>query len=336
LSKKANPTLVGTFVLIALALTMAAIVVLGKITFKDNRLRCVAVFTGSLYGLDIGAPVTFRGVTIGRVNAFQIIFDKENNNYVIPVYLDIEQKPVLASGQDTAWKPADLRLMLQQLIDQGLRAQLKITSLLTGKLYIDLAFFPNTTPVLHNSDRAFFEIPSQASGMERIAQKLETLPLDEILSKTATALDGINSIVNSKETRNVLGSLELTMTRLSGLITRADAEFPALAAELKKGLTNFASLSATASTLLRTADKELPALSTELKQLLSGLNATATALTKTLNNVEQLTAKDSLLAYQVATSLREIEQAATSIRQLTDYLQRHPNALVFGQKEDKP
>jgi len=68
LSKKANPTLVGVFVLIALALALVAIVILGKIKLKDNRFRCVAYFTGSLFGLDIGAPVTFRGVTIGRVS----------------------------------------------------------------------------------------------------------------------------------------------------------------------------------------------------------------------------------------------------------------------------
>jgi paraquat-inducible protein B len=336
LSKKANPTLVGAFVLIALALTLAAIVVLGKIKLKDNRLRCVAFFTGSLYGLDIGAPVTFRGVTVGRVNAVSINFDKKNSNYVIPVYLDIEQKPDLSGGKESNWKPAELRAMLDQLIGQGLRAQLKISSLLTSKLYIDLAFFPNAETRQHNQDTALFEIPTQPSGLEQITQKLESLPLNEILNKTAAALDGINNIVNSKETRNALGSLESTMDRLNGLLARADAEFPALAVELKKALTNFAALSATANTLLHTADKELPVMSAELQHLLAGLNATAGALTKTLTNVEQLTAKDSLLSYQVAASLREIERAAASVRQLTDYLQQHPNALVFGQGEDRP
>jgi paraquat-inducible protein B len=55
-----------------------------------------------------------------------------------------------------------------------------------------------------------------------------------------------------------------------------------------------------------------------------------------LNNIEQITAKDSLLSYQVTSSLQEIEKAASSIKQLTDYLQQNPNALLFGQGEDKP
>lgn len=336
MSKKANPTLVGAFVLIALALTLAAIVVLGKIKLKDNRFRCVAYFTGSLYGLDVGAPVTFRGVTIGRVSAVRINFDKHNNNYIIPVYVDIEQTPDLSGEQPERWDRDALRGVLQQLIAQGLRAQLKVSSLLTSKLYVDLAFFPGTEPQLHSKETSVFEIPSQPSGLEQITQKLESLPLNEILNKTAAALDGINSIVNSKETRHTLESLDATLDRLTSLLGHVDNAFPELAAELKKGLTNFATLSATADTLLRSADKELPKVSTELKQLMTGLNATAGALTKTLNNIEQMTAKDSLFAYQLAGSLREIERAAASIRQLTDYLQQNPNALVFGQGEDKP
>ena len=336
MSKKANPTIVGAFVLVAIVLTVAAIIVLGKIKLKDDKLRCVAFFTGSLYGLDIGAPVTFRGVTIGRVSQIRINFDKEQNNYIIPVYVDIEQSPDLDGNRPESRQPENIRKMMQELIGQGLRAQLKISSLLTAKLYIDLAIYPNTELQLRGKNSGLIEIPTMPSGMEQITQKLESLPLNEILNKTATALDGINSIINSKETRNVLGSLESTLGRLNTLLGQADAEFPALATELKKGLTNFTALSATANTLLHTADKELPGMSVELKQLLTGLNATAGSLTKTLNNVEQLTAKDSLLAYQVAGSLREIERAAASIRQLTDYLQQKPNALLFGQGEDKP
>lgn len=341
MSTKANPTLVGAFILTALCLALIAIVILGSIQLKDNRLHCVAFFTGSLYGLDVGAPVTFRGVTIGRVSAVRINFDRQNNDYLIPVYVDIEHNPDRTTDRTDTNKasqdPLEIRSMLQQSIDKGLRAQLKTTSLLTGKLYIELAFFQNAQlPPLHNTDEALFEIPTQPSGLEQITQKLESLPLTEILEKTASALDGINTLIHSKETQHALTSLNATLDRLNSLITSADAAFPTVASDLKKGLANFATLSATANTLLRTADKELPALSTELKHLLTGLHSTAETLTKTLQNVEKITSKDSLFAYQVTTSLREIERAAASIRQLTDYLQQTPNALIFGPAKETP
>lgn len=336
MSKKANPTLVGAFVLVALVLTLAAVVILGKIKFKDNRLRCVAYFTGSLYGLDVGAPVAFRGVTIGRVTGVQISFDREHTNYVIPVYLEIEQKPDLSGDQQTNWSTQELRVMLQQMIDQGMRAQLKITSLLTSKLYIDLAFFPEAHTTPSNQGGGLFEIPTQPSGLEQIAQKLENLPLSEILNKTASALDGISRLVNSREARNALAALDTTMDKVNSLLTRADAELPLLAADLKKGLASFSALSAATTALLKTADKEVPEASAELKRLLASLNAATETLAKTLNNIEQLTAKDSMFAYQVTASMREIERAAASLRQLSDYLQQHPNALIFGQSEEKP
>lgn len=336
MSKKANPTLVGTFALAAIALTVAAIIALGNIKFKDNKFRCVAFFTGSLYGLDIGAPVTFRGVTIGRVREIRINFDKEQSNYIIPVYVDIEQTPDLGGDHVASWNPANIQRMMQQLISQGMRAQLKMSSLLTAKLYIDLAFYPDTEAHLHGTNAGLIEIPTQASGLEQITQKLESLPLNEILDKTATALDGINRIINSTETRNALKALDSTLTRLDTLLAHADTELPGLTVDLKKGLANFSTLATTATSILRTADKELPLMSRDLQQLLTNLNGTATALTKTLNNIEQLTAKDSTLTYQAASSLQEIEKAASSIRQLTEYLQQNPNALVFGQGKDKP
>ena len=336
MSKKANPTLIGSFVLMTLVIAIAAIVVLGKIKFRDDRFQCVAYFTGSLFGLDVGAPVTFRGVTIGRVSAVRINVDQDRNAYIIPVTIDIEPTTSLTTSLTTHWHPATVRTTLSQMIDQGLRAQLKVTSLLTGKLYIELALHPGSAAPLHGGDSPLLEIPSLPSGLEQITQKLESLPLSEILNKAVMALDGINSIINSQETRQALTAAAATLDRLNSLLARVDSEFPGIAQELKKGLANIAALAKTADKLLHTADSELPGLSQEIKQLLAGLTATASTLTKALNNVEQMTAKDSLLTYQLGASLQEIERAAVSIRQLTDYLQQNPNALVFGQEKDKP
>ena len=335
MSKKANPTVVGSFVLVAIGLAVATFVILGNFKLQDTRFRCIAFFTGSLHGLDIGAPVTFRGVAIGRVSQIRIQYDGQQRNYIIPVYIDIEQTPDVERNAREGWNQDNARQLLEQLIDQGLRAQLKISSLLTSKLYIDLALQPGTELRLRNKDDNLFEIPTLPSGLEQITQKLENLPLDEILKKTAAALDGINSIINSEETRRALKSLDSTLNRLDILLGHVDNSLPGMVVELKKGLTNFAALSAKANILIGTADKELPQVSQELQQLLSSLNQTAGGAIKTMHNIEQMTAKDSDLSYQVSTSLQEIEKAAASIRQLSDFLQQYPNALFFGQGEDK-
>ena len=335
MSKKANPTVVGIFVLVGLALTIAAVIIFGRLKFRDDSIRCVTFFTGSLWGLDAGAPVTFRGVTIGRVSRISIHYDQQpqQGQHLLPVYIDIAQPPA-GNGQDRLSRD-EMQQTMQQLIGQGLRAQLKTTSLLTGKLYIDLAFHPGTELRLYNQDEKLIELPTLPSGLEQITQKLESLPLSEIINKTASALDGINSLLHSEQVGRVLESLNTTLTRMDTLLTHADIELPGLAHELKKGIGRFAALAETADQLLQTADQELPQASGELHQLLTGLNDTANGLTKTLANIEQLTARDSDLAYQLTGSLREIERTAVSIRELSEYLHQYPNALVFGQGEDK-
>lgn len=336
MSKKANPTLVGTFVLVAIFLTVAVVIVLGGFRIKDDRIRCVTFFTGSLYGLDVGAPVTFRGVTVGRVTSIQINYDRQQSTYIIPVYIDIEQNPD-PSGRVSTQASAEIAgTTIAQLIDQGMRAQLKISSLLTGKLYIDLDFHPKTQVELHDKVADLIEIPTLPSGLEQITQRLESLPLDEIIQKAASALDGINSIINSAETRKTLLSLEKTLANIDTLTEEAGSELSLLSDELQKGLAGITSLADTAGTFLHTVSKEAVPTSRDLRQMLTSLDAMALALTKTLESINQATAKDSTLSYQMINSLRELESAASSIRQLTEFLQRYPNALVFGQGEDKP
>ncbi|MGD9950901.1 MAG: MlaD family protein [Desulfobulbus sp.] len=336
MSKKANPTIIGAFVLVALAIAIATIIVLGKVKLRDNRFRCEAYFTGSLYGLDVGAPVTFRGVNIGRVSAVRINFDKNQNAYLIPVAIDIEQATSLSGIRAEAWNKESISAALTQMITNGLRAQLKITSFLTGKLYIELALHPENEATFRGNNSDILEIPTMPSGLEQITQKIEGLPLSELLDKVSLTLDGINSLINSQKTHQAISSADATLGRLSTLLAHLDEEFPAIAAELKNGLGKISQAADSANSLLGKADKALPNLNGKVQQLLASLNTATATLTHTLENMQQITGKDSALVYQVEASLREIEQAAVSIGEITNFLQQNPNALVFGSKEEKP
>lgn len=337
MSKAANPTLVGTFVLAAIALAVATIITLSSIGLKDNRYRCVAFFTGSLHGLDIGAPVTFRGVAIGRVGSIRIDFNRKESNYTIPVFIDIDlQRNTDQDGPTTGWSRDTIGDGLETLIRQGLRAQLKMSSILTGKLFIELAMHPGSEVRQSGLIADTLEIPTLPSGLEQIARTLESLPLTEILNKTATALDGINGLVSSPRTVELLDALPATLAHLDTLIAHVDNEVPALAGEFRRGMAAYIQLAESVSGLLRRADMQLTPLGTETERLLHALTQAAAAITRTAANIEQLTAGDADLLYQVSSSLREFEKATHAVRQLADLLQLHPNALVFGQKEDTP
>ncbi len=335
MSKKANPTLVGGFVLTAIGLIVAGVVFLGHFKFKSEELHCVAYFSGSMHGLDIGAPVAFRGVTIGRVSGIQLGFDSQLKEYVIPVFIDIKPSPGQLNKIGEAPSPEQMRDMLQNFIDRGMRAQLKINSLLTGKLYVDLAFYQGSELRLHNRDRHLFEIPTQASGLEQITQQLENMPLSEILSKAANALDSIDNLINSEETAQAMKSLGTTLSRIEDILTTTDKELPELADELKKGLKNFSALAASANTFMRSMDKGLGPGGEELRHLLVRLDESATSFNKILNNLDGMTGRDSVYTYQLFNTLREMEKAAAALKSLSGYLQQAPDAVLFGRGEDK-
>ena len=74
----------------------------------------------------------------------------------------------------------------------------------------------------------------------------------------------------------------------------------------------------------------------DLQQLFTSLEQTAAGMTRTLANIEQLTAHDADLAWQLSGSLTEVGKAAAAVRRLADYLEQNPNALLFGQGKEEP
>src|SRR5262245_37728715 len=121
MAKKANPKLIGGFVIGAMALVLIGAIAFGGGKFFTPKARAVLYFSGaSLSGLDVGSPVTFRGVKIGSVTGLVIHFDVDNHTLQIPVYIEIETNKIeIVSGQRSEKN-------IQVLVERGLRAQLVV------------------------------------------------------------------------------------------------------------------------------------------------------------------------------------------------------------------
>ena len=91
MSKRASPTVIGAFVVGAAILAVAGVAYFGGGKFLAKTTAYVAFFDGSLKGLNIGAPVTFRGVRIGTVTNIVVRFDSVDQSIRIPVYFELEQ-----------------------------------------------------------------------------------------------------------------------------------------------------------------------------------------------------------------------------------------------------
>lgn len=157
---------VGAFVLGGIVLGLAAIVMFGNLSLFNPTQQAAVVFEGSIAGLSVGAPVTFRGVRVGAVDGIGIEVDPKTEVAYIPV--TVRLTPNRAVGARRAAGVIDL----PDLVKRGLRAQLNVQSFVTGQSQIDLDIAPSVPPVLHPDITSLPEIPVQQSTLQRAAQQL--------------------------------------------------------------------------------------------------------------------------------------------------------------------
>jgi paraquat-inducible protein B len=190
--KKVNKTMIGVFVAGALALLMAGIVVFGSGELFKRTNKFVLYFDGSVKGLAIGAPVMFRGVSIGIVKDISLIYDSKAGTVMLPVIVEIEQgriKGTPSFGELDADK---------KMIALGLRGKLEVQSFLTGQLMISFDFYPDKPAKLRGILKKYPELPTLAASPD-IFETMNEIPIKEIAKNLESATQAINKLVNSSE-----------------------------------------------------------------------------------------------------------------------------------------
>ncbi len=335
MSKRANPTLIGSFVIGAIAIVIFTLLTLGNLSLNEKTYRCVLYFQGSLHGLDIGAPVAYRGVTIGKVGNIAITFNHTENRFTIPVYIDIAEQ--VAPGK-THYQEAGFdtpEAFFRDMIRRGLRAKLKLRSIVTGKLFIEFFFAPDTAAQVTGLENKYIEIPTLPSGLDQLTQTLEELPVKDIVTKIISTLDNINAVLESKELQQTIPLLNNSLQDADTLFLSLHQQLPELALEFKKTLAEVSSLVNSTRALVEQADADLPILSTEIEAGFVKINNILDRLQPLVENLNTMTDGNSDLRYRINNALQEITKTAQSVSRLSEYLQRHPDALLTGRREQQ-
>jgi len=326
MSKPASKTLIGIFVLGAIALAVIGIVVLGSGKFFRQTLEVVCYFEGDIKGLNVGSPVVFRGVKIGSVTDIILRFDPRTLDFKIPVFMEIEPDRIETIGP----RPTRKGEKMKPLIDKGLRAQLEMQSFVTGQLQISLDFFPDKPAKFVGTDPKHLEIPTVPTPFEQLAKKLEELPLEKIMKDVASAVDGINKVVNSPEVTKFIQSASATAEEAKKLVSNLNARIDPLVLNVDAGVND-------ARKLIRDIDKQVEPLGPSIKKTFEGIEKTIktaemtlAAAQRTVEGLEGTFGEDSPLAYEINKAVEDVSRLARSMRNLADYLERHPEALLRG------
>ncbi len=255
MSKPANKTVIGIFVVGAIALVIAAVLILGSGKFFKQTFRAVCYFEGDVGGLNIGAPVVFRGVKIGSVTDVALRFETKKLIFLIPVYIELEPDRFGVIGAP----PRQMGENLKGFIDRGLRASLETQSIVTGQMQVGLNFRPEKPAKFaeFKIDSKTPEIPTIPTPMQELAKKVQNLPIDQIFEKLASALDGIDKLVKSPEIPAAIRSVNLAVGDVRKLVMDVDGQVGPLASDLNKTVKDIRGL-------VQNADAQMVALTSNL------------------------------------------------------------------------
>ncbi|HBL24364.1 MAG TPA: paraquat-inducible protein B [Deltaproteobacteria bacterium] len=308
MSKPANKTMIGIFVVVAIGLVVAGILILGSGKFFTDKPKFVMYFDGSVKGLAIGSPVVFRGVKVGTVTEIGMLFSKKDLSVLIPVYVELGEADVtMMDDSSPSAKKRDRKKILYEYLDalvkRGIRAQLEMQSFVTGQLQIALDFFPDKPARFVGDPSKYPEIPTIPTQLQELTKRVEQLPIEEIGRKLQSTLDGIDRMVNSPET-----------TRMVRSIGQAADE---------------------TRTLMRDVDRQLEPLIASIKKTSDEAGETLKKIRIVAGAIENTTGEDSVVVHKLNKTLDEMERASRSLRLLADTVEQQPESLIFGKKNLK-
>ena len=330
MSQKANPSLIGAFVFGAIVIGIGAVLFFGSANLFAKKQIYETYFDQSVNGLAIGSNVKYKGVTVGKVTKVQLKFQGQGEAPIVRVLYEV--------NTDNLLNKFGLSIILndrkfhERAIANGFRAKLDFESLISGQLFIALDFYKVTgPPVLHQEpDQDIFEIPPQPSDIEAILANL-TKAIGNIGSVDFASL--ANQLQATLKSAND-GIEAMHLDRLGSSLDKAANSISTLANgnEVKSALV---SVRESFDQLTVTLKDLNPAVG-DLKPTLDQAKAALTNLQKSTAQLDQLLKSDSNFRYQLDSSLSEIGAAAAALQQLADFLQRHPNSLLFGRKPANP
>ncbi len=317
MSRKANYYKIGVFVIIGFVIAVVGIVVFGAGKFFRAKIMEETYFNQSVQGLEVGAPVKYRGVQVGNVKEVSFVFNhyKTTHTYVL---VRFEVYPELVGQRKILGRVAteeERKETLNELIKKGLRLQLD-SSGITGVAFLNLVYLdPKQYPPLKIDWKPeYVYIPSAPGTITVVTQAIENLTkeleaidikgitnkVDLILANTNKAIEDAQIATLSKDIRGLIGSPNISTKNLNSIMQSK---------EVRQSLKDLSQTLAN----INTASNEFP-------KTVAGVNRSLSEFTSFTSNQQQ----------EVEQILWNIKQTTENLRELTDTAKKYPSWLLFG------
>lgn len=241
----------------------------------NPTLKFVLLFEQTVRGLSRRAPVEFRGIPIGRVADISFDYLTAAEDPRVGVLVEIDPSLLRPDAAEKIIKPDGE--FLKDAVGRGLRASLKIGSLITGSLFVDLDYYKDALPAEMGKVGDLPSLPTISGGLDQLQTTVaETL---KKIGKTAdefalTAADGRKSMLEVNE----------TLTAARKVIDSADVAN--ISADLRASLAAFDKLSATFDKSISSYGPEGP-IQGDMLRTLEELRASLRTMKSLMNNIDE-------------------------------------------------
>jgi len=334
MSKPANPLAIGAFLVGAITLLITAVLVFGGGQFFKRKIQYVIYFDSALNGLNVGAPVKLQGVQIGTVKEISLELNEDAKKITKPVVIEVDPGTILDSKGHPFQVVADMeerKKNAQQLIDAGLKAQLQTQSLLTGLLYVEFSFYRDVPVKLVGVDyKGLPELPSVPSAVdqikdaaEQVLTNIKQLPIEQMVNDLAITLKELRVMATSDDLKKDRAALSKTLKETAVLIETLNRDLSPLVVNMNGTMTD-------TRFMVNQFSKDIKPVLLSTEKALSSATSVLNESKHAVGSVEALASPDAPL-WQ---SLEALRDAAQSTKQLTDYLERHPDAIIYGKGKE--
>lgn len=347
MKKRGNATLIGGFVVLGIVLVIGAVIAAGGGKFFVRKERVVMHFSGSIYGLQVGAPVVFRGVRLGTVSSIGLVYDRETDDFKIPVFADLEPDAIRGLGGllETEGRDKDAPIV-PALVSRGLRAQLTMQSLLTGQLYVDLDLRPQKPAQLRSPDsqQRDMEIPTTSTAIQNLKNQIDGMDVRRLIEDVSAIASSARAVVGGPQLKQTLDNVVGITADLRKLAGQLEARIGPLADNASVTLDDARraadkvgsaadGVKATADRLGSTAEKADRLLAPD-SRLVTSIQRAADQLAQAATALSQQAGDEAGVVHEAGQAMQDVSRAARSVRELAETLKRQPDALLRGRRGD--
>jgi paraquat-inducible protein B len=326
MSKKANPTSIGLFVIVGAALTLLATVVFSSGRWFEKKQQAILYFDTSVKGLSEGSAVKFRGVNIGTVKQVLSHHNQAPNDRAIPVIIEINDRVVREKASGMPGIGTEMNQ--DRLIKEGLRGSLGMESFVTGMLFVSLDVVPDApAPRFHQLEKEFVEIPTVPSQIDTLMDNLAQMDFRGVMDNLNLVLTRLDSTLGDIKMREISMQLTNLLVTVRGVV--ADPNLTNSLASLNEALVQVRNVAAR-------IDGRVDSLADNADAALKETKATMAEFRGTGEDLRQMLAPRGALREDLRSALINLSDAAQGIASLVGFLERNPNALLTGRSRPQP